>query len=303
MNKIVQPSNAFPISLGRFPKEGSRALSVTFVIQGGVSAQVDIDLTAWGLSMIQAVFINNSNNLVPIDLEILGTNQTITVLPSTQVFLPVLAAQGIMRAICSGAGTINVPCMFFNVPIQPIIYSAEPASVVVMGTVPISGTVIADQGGAPWSITGAITGTVTADQGGAWTVLANQGGAPWAENITQFGGSAIVTGTGVGGAGIPRVTVSNDTVLTAVGPAQRHLEVTGAAPLQLVTGAGRLWALSIVDAGAAGVVYDAIGAVAGTRLAITPNAQGIVSFPGGIPYSTGLYVAPGVAQTVTVAFS
>lgn len=34
-------------------------------------------------------------------------------------------------------------------------------------------------------------------------------------NVTQFGGSAVVTGTGAGGAGIPRVTVSNDSTVTA----------------------------------------------------------------------------------------
>lgn len=32
-------------------------------------------------------------------------------------------------------------------------------------------------------------------------------------NVTQFGGSAVVTGTGAGGSGIPRVTVSNDSVV------------------------------------------------------------------------------------------
>lgn len=42
------------------------------------------------------------------------------------------------------------------------------------------------------------------------TVTANQGTSPWVTNITQFGSSAVVTGTGASGAGIPRVTVSND---------------------------------------------------------------------------------------------
>ena len=51
-----------------------------------------------------------------------------------------------------------------------------------------------------------VTGTATV----AGTVTANQGGAPWSENVTQFGGTNISTGTGVGGAGIPRVTVSSD---------------------------------------------------------------------------------------------
>lgn len=34
-------------------------------------------------------------------------------------------------------------------------------------------------------------------------------------NITQFGGTNVVTGTGVGGSGIPRVTVSSDSTVTA----------------------------------------------------------------------------------------
>jgi hypothetical protein len=42
------------------------------------------------------------------------------------------------------------------------------------------------------------------------TVTANQGGAPWSQNVTQFGGVNVSTGTGASGTGIPRVTVSND---------------------------------------------------------------------------------------------
>lgn len=110
---------------------------------------------------------------------------------------------------------------------------------VATGTVvPVSGTVTANQGGAPWSVTGsgaagtAATGVVTVQgiasmtpllvngsgstQPVSGTVTANQGGAPWAENVTQFGGSAVVTGTGTGGAGIPRVTVSSDSTVGLV---------------------------------------------------------------------------------------
>jgi len=47
------------------------------------------------------------------------------------------------------------------------------------------------------------------------TVTANQGGAPWSQNITQFGGVNISTGTGASGTGIPRVTVSNDSNILA----------------------------------------------------------------------------------------
>lgn len=47
------------------------------------------------------------------------------------------------------------------------------------------------------------------------TVTANQGGAPWSQNVTQFGGTNLSTGTGASGAGIPRVTVSNDSNILA----------------------------------------------------------------------------------------
>ena len=57
------------------------------------------------------------------------------------------------------------------------------------------------------------TTSVTVTSG---TVTANQGGAPWSQNVTQFGSSAVATGTGVGGAGIPRVTVSSDSTLGLV---------------------------------------------------------------------------------------
>lgn len=38
----------------------------------------------------------------------------------------------------------------------------------------------------------------------------SQTGGPWTSNVTQFGSSNVVTGTGASGSGIPRVTVSND---------------------------------------------------------------------------------------------
>ena len=42
-----------------------------------------------------------------------------------------------------------------------------------------------------------------------------QASGPWTNNLTQFGGSNVSTGTGAGGAGIPRVTISNDSSLAA----------------------------------------------------------------------------------------
>lgn len=46
--------------------------------------------------------------------------------------------------------------------------------------------------------------------GGNTIGAVTQASGPWTNNVTQFGGSPIATGTGAGGSGIPRVTVSND---------------------------------------------------------------------------------------------
>lgn len=70
--------------------------------------------------------------------------------------------------------------------------------------------------------------TIAATQSGTWTfgrtwtlgsgtdsVTTFQGTSPWVDNITQFGGTNLSTGTGASGAGIPRVTVSNDSNILA----------------------------------------------------------------------------------------
>lgn len=88
------------------------------------------------------------------------------------------------------------------------------------------------QGTSPWVVSGTVTAnagtgnfTVVQSSGAnlhvnvdnfpasvpvTGTVTVNQGTSPWVDNVSQFGGSNVVTGTGASGAGIPRVTVSND---------------------------------------------------------------------------------------------
>jgi hypothetical protein len=58
-----------------------------------------------------------------------------------------------------------------------------------------------------------VSGTVTANAGtGQFNVTCTAANCP--VNVSQFGGTGVVTGTGASGAGIPRVTVSNDSSLT-----------------------------------------------------------------------------------------
>ena len=83
-----------------------------------------------------------------------------------------------------------------------------------------------------FSVNAAVTGTVTANQGTAnatpWLVTGTGGTFPVtgtitttppsnaSTNVTQFGSNNVATGTGAGGVGIPRVTVSNDSTVGLV---------------------------------------------------------------------------------------
>jgi len=120
---------------------------------------------------------------------------------------------------------------------------------------------------------------VLASQNGTWTV--QQGGAPWSQNITQFGGSAVVTGTGASGSGIPRVTVSNDSNILATQSGawtvQNDGYVTTAAPVYTT---GTQAFLSLTTAGALRVDGSAVNQpVVGVGAAGTPSG-GVVSVQG-----------------------
>lgn len=54
------------------------------------------------------------------------------------------------------------------------------------------------------------TGSNGSPNGGVLSIQGVSGGTVVPSNITQFGSSAVATGTGVSGVGIPRVTISND---------------------------------------------------------------------------------------------
>jgi hypothetical protein len=110
-------------------------------------------------------------------------------------------------------------------------------SVTVTGSVTTSPNInVHDGTGVSISSTGSslnvdVTNTVPVSQSGTWnigtltsitnpvtvtgTLAVTQSTSPWADNITQFGGNNVVTGTGISGLGIPRVTVANDSNILA----------------------------------------------------------------------------------------
>lgn len=275
MNNIVIPTGQSPISNGKMPREGPRALRVVFKIRESVPAVASVDLTNFGLSFVQTVFVDNSGGTVPVNLEFSGTGQTFTVLAQTQVFLPVMAGNPI-QITCVGAGDLDVPCQLINIPMVPIVYSAAPSSVIVEGTVPITGNVTAlcNQNG-NWSVHQA--GDWAVEQAGQlpWFVqpaisgfAVEQGGAPWTFTQTDYG-AEIASG-----------------------------EVSGSALVK--SGAGRLFGCNVLTAGSApGSIRD--GSI-GARLLALPNAVGSYVFSSGIPFSSSLYADLGTGQIVNLFY-
>lgn len=153
---------------------------------------------------------------------------TVTATPVGTQDVNLVQLKGI--AVSSGSGTTDAAT-------QRVVLPTDQTAIPVTdngGSITVDGTVTSNQGTAnsianAWPIK--ITdGTDTADVTAAsalkvdgsaviqpisGTVTANQGTSPWVENVSQFGGSNVVTGTGTSGAGIPRVTISNDSSLAA----------------------------------------------------------------------------------------
>ena len=125
-----------------------------------------------------------------------------------------------------------------------------------------------------------VTAITDGGAGGGGTVTQGPGGAsPWAVNATQFGGTNVSTGVGASGAGIPRVTVSNDS----------NVLVTQAALTKGTQGANGLSVQALSDAGRNQSTLFMAASVAGTNAEVM---QSLTGYKGGA--AVGATVTPAV---------
>jgi hypothetical protein len=141
--------------------------------------------------------------------------------------------------ITNVSGTVTLPTGASTAALQPT--NAAQASTtsgqtgpLVQGAVTTAAPTYTTAQTDPLSLTTAGALRVDASAGGtvtvSGTVTANQGGAPWSQNVTQFGGVNLSTGTGASGTGIPRVTISNDSSLAA-NQSTNEAQINGVTPL------------------------------------------------------------------------
>ena len=110
---------------------------------------------------------------------------------------------GTSALMIAGSDGTNSRFLTLDASGRLITVGAGTAGTPVGGVTSIQGV----SGGTAVPISGSITITGTA--------AVTQSTSPWVDNITQFGGNNVVTGTGASGVGIPRVTVSNDSNILA----------------------------------------------------------------------------------------
>lgn len=101
-----------------------------------------------------------------------------------------------------------------------------PASVVSYVTGGSAGAWTLQQVDATHGLPVSVLGTATV----SGTVTANQGGAPWSNNISQVGGSAVALGQGLMAASIPVVIASNQSAIPASQSGTWNVTVNTALP-------------------------------------------------------------------------
>lgn len=115
------------------------------------------------------------------------------------------------------------------------------------------------------------------------------GGAASNVNVTQFGSSNVVTGTGTGGAGIPRVTVSNDSTLGLIAGSA----IIGNVRIDQTT-PGTTNGVNIDPSNASGI---------GIVPVVSASAEGSHVFCSAACNNWGLYVTTGAAAGFLMTFN
>lgn len=112
-------------------------------------------------------------------------------------------------------GFIGVVCLFFTTSSNAAFQPVNGSTVVVQAAG--GNTTALPNNVTQFGGTNVVTGTGVGGSGIPRVTISNDSSLAnnQSSNVSQFGGTNVVTGTGAGGSGIPRVTVSNDSSLAA----------------------------------------------------------------------------------------
>jgi hypothetical protein len=111
-------AKSVPVSLGKIPREGPMAYPITLDFTAATLLNVNLNLTEFGMSTVQSVFVDNSNNASQLSIIFAGVNQTLVLPPYSQATFPFLFLGPNLQFQASTAGGVAVKMAIVNVEQQ-----------------------------------------------------------------------------------------------------------------------------------------------------------------------------------------
>jgi hypothetical protein len=197
---VAQSVQAQRVALNTFngcaPVDGPKVIPVVASLAAGASEIIDFlgQVTRKEISMVQGVYIDNSQNPGTVTLNCNSTNQTITLQPGTQGYFPILATNP-PRFVVSSSDEATIGLQFFNFPISPLQWGPQSGGGSTVNLVEGGGITLTPN---PISGSGEIAAAVdgsTITINGDGELQANFPAQPSGADPTATAGPAAINGT------------------------------------------------------------------------------------------------------------
>jgi hypothetical protein len=110
----------------RIPKEGPKVVPV--VVRFSQGTDFDLDMLSFEqqvrVSMIQAMFIDNSGSDSPIAITAVLSQQTIVIAPRSQAYLPICLPVP-SKLHFNSVGGVDLVCELMNWPVSPFVWKTQ----------------------------------------------------------------------------------------------------------------------------------------------------------------------------------
>lgn len=188
--------SAFPLKNGYVPKEGPQSVTIPLDFSSGQFLFEDLTAESQQetISVVQCVFIDNSNNPYPVSLFFAITQFTLWCPPNCQGFFPIVNS-GPPNFTAFSSGGVKILIQLLNFPMPAAVWGKD--GVPISGSVSISGTVSTQpESSAVTDLSGTGTGSaVTIDAAGSRKrVLIENPSTASASLFFDFAKTAVNTG-------------------------------------------------------------------------------------------------------------
>jgi hypothetical protein len=135
--------NANQVMLAAAPREGPMVVSwnVDFTAQTAYTFDLTSIQSLGRISMVQTIFVDNSQSSVPLYMYMATTNQRIIIPPQSQAYMPCVLTNKIAVVLQSTSGLV-IPIQALNVAMNATVWSVNGAPTVVNGALQVADTIM-----------------------------------------------------------------------------------------------------------------------------------------------------------------